>query len=385
MAEQEIVKQNFSACELSENMYGRWDLPAFNNGCRRMKNFIGRTTGDAQYRNGFPHIHHSRLNQLFNLITFEFNDEQAYAIEVTDQMFRFHLPDLGLVLEADVVITGISEADPGVVTTSAPHGYGNGDEVFLGSIVGMTELNGTSAIAANVGASTFELTDVDGNNIDTTGFTTYISGGVVNKIFEIETPYRESDDLFKLEVDQDANTMYITHPEYLPRELTRTSDTAWTLTLQTRTNDPFLSNSGTGFIINAITQANPGVITTSTNHGFAVGDKVVVEEVAGMVEINSRPYIVGTVPLTTTLTLTDLDGNAIDTTAFTAYISGGFVSDADLIPDSIGKSPRAARAGSSTVRRATPDRAEARTSTRAPEPTRFRSARTVEWVSPPTS
>ena len=49
---------------------------------------------------------------------------------------------------------------------------------------------------------------------------------------EIATPY-DTDagtDLFDLHFVQSADTMYIVHPDYAPRKLTRTSDTAWTLT-----------------------------------------------------------------------------------------------------------------------------------------------------------
>ena len=77
-------------------------------------------------------------------------------------------------------ITSITKATPGVVTSTS-HGYSNGDYV---KIVGgdMTELEGLTFIVANKDANTFELTDINGNNVDTSSYTTYVSGGEVHKL-----------------------------------------------------------------------------------------------------------------------------------------------------------------------------------------------------------
>jgi len=84
--------------------------------------------------------------------------------------------DSGATYDDPKTITAITKANPGVVT-SASHGFSNGDVVDLSDIEGMTELNGVRVIVANVAANTFELTDEDGNNINTSSYTTYLSGG----------------------------------------------------------------------------------------------------------------------------------------------------------------------------------------------------------------
>ena len=79
-----------------------------------------------------------------------------------------------------------------------------------------------------------------------------------------------------------------------------------------------------GQSITAITQASPGVLTV-TGHGYSDDDVVTVESVEGMTEINSiRTYIVDNAT-TNTFTLVDEAGAAVDTSAFTAYTSGGTV------------------------------------------------------------
>lgn len=56
---------------------------------------------------------------------------------------------------------------------------------------------------------------------------------------ELTTPYLESDDLELIQVANTVDIMYIVHPKYQPRKLTRTSDTSWTLEAITGTNFPF--------------------------------------------------------------------------------------------------------------------------------------------------
>lgn len=70
--------------------------------------------------------------------------------------------------------------------------------------------------------------------------------------------------------------------------------------------------------ISAITNANPGAVTTTTNHGLTTGDQVTLVEVTGMTEVNGVTFTV-TVTGLTTFTL------GVDTTAFGVYAGGGRV------------------------------------------------------------
>ena len=73
--------------------------------------------------------------------------------------------------------------------------------------------------------------------------------------------------------------------------------------------------------ITGATQANP-VVITSAAHGYSNGDEVFVTGVTGMTQLNSRNYKVAN-KTTNTFEITDLYGNNIDGSAFTAYSSGG--------------------------------------------------------------
>lgn len=91
-------------------------------------------------------------------------------------------------------------------------------------------------------------------------------------------------------------------------------------------------------VISAITQADPGVITTSAAHGLAVDDIISIYDIVGMTELNNRMFAVNAVPSTTTLSLIDIDGlDAIDTTSLTAYSSGGVINQRGTLLNPSGK------------------------------------------------
>lgn len=214
-----------------------------------------------------------------------------------------------------VVITDVSQADPGVVTASS-HGYSDGDEIYISGIEGMTELNNRWFYVVYIDTNTFSLTDIDGNAIDTSAYTAYTSGGTCDSIYEIATPYLE-EDLAELKFAQKADLMYIIHPDYEPRKLIRSGETSWALSTFTRTADPFTKT------ITGITAADPGVVT-ATAHGFENGDLVEIWGVVGMTEVNGNTYQVAN-KATDTFELTDpTTGEDIDTSGYTAYTSGGY-------------------------------------------------------------
>ena len=90
--------------------------------------------------------------------------------------------------------------------------------------------------------------------------------------------------------------------------------------------------------ISGITVAALGVITTDAAHGFVAGDLVSIHNIAGMTELNDQIFRVNTVPLTTTLSLIDLDaGTAVNTSAMTAWSSGGTIHHRGLTLATTGK------------------------------------------------
>lgn len=230
-----------NAGELSPLLEARTDKDFYGVGLKTCQNMIPLTQGPAAMRSGFQYIKEVKASaNRTALIRFEFGLTQAYIIEVGDQYFRFY-KDNGIITETAQAITGITKANPAVVTYSGSDTYANGERVLITGVVGMVEVNNREFTVANVnaGANTFEL-----SGVNSTGFTTYTSGGTVAEIVEIATPYLQADlfdanNVLQLQFAQSADTLYIVHPSYEPRKLTRTSHTSWTLSTVTFVNGPF--------------------------------------------------------------------------------------------------------------------------------------------------
>ena len=260
MARVAVQLTNFTGGELSPRLDGRNDLGKYPNGCKTLENFVIFPHGSAARRSGTQFIAEVKdSSKKTRLIPFEFSTTQTYMLEFGDQYMRVY-KDEGSVLEGDKTITGITQANPAVVTASS-HGYSNGDEVLISGVSGMTEVNNKRFLVADKTTNTFELQDKDGVDINSSGFTAYTSGGVSNKVFEISTPYLEAE-LFDLKFAQSADVMYITHPNHEVEKLSRTGHTSWTLADVDFTDGPYLDDNIT------TTTLNPGSASVGT--GVAV-------------------------------------------------------------------------------------------------------------------
>lgn len=234
--------------ELGPELQARTNLEAFYRTVKRAINYIIDNSGQARFRQGTYFAANTRLNGATFTQPFVFNTEQAYCLGFTDFKMRVFKED-GQVLEAAVNISGATQANPCVITATS-HGYSNGDEVYITGVGGMDRLNLRNFLVANVTTNTFEITDLDGNAIDSTGFDAYTSGGTTSRVYELTTTYAGAD-LTNMVVAQQSDVMYITCAKaaggaYKPRKLTRSGHAAWSLSDVSFVDGPFFpENTGT--------------------------------------------------------------------------------------------------------------------------------------------
>jgi hypothetical protein len=216
MARDNVILTNFTAGELSPLLQGRVDISKYSNGCRRFENLIVLPHGGATKTPGTVfagEVAHSAKKTV--LIPFIYSFDESYMIEVGEYYFRFwknhgliesspgvpyevvtpyaedDLAEIHFKQSADVMylthslypvqklsrftdnswtltpvmceqkdkkyITGITKANPGVVTSSA-HGYSNTDTIFISGIVGMVELSAMDSAVAAQGTITMSGT-----------------------------------------------------------------------------------------------------------------------------------------------------------------------------------------------------------------------------------
>ena len=112
--------------------------------------------------------------------------------------------------------------------------FNNGDWVYLSGIGGMTQLNGRILVVEGASSSGFSLYDVFGNPVDSTSYSAFTSGGVAARIYTLTTPWAAVD-LPWLKYAQSADVMSFccwnqdTLTEYPPYDLTRISNSNWTI------------------------------------------------------------------------------------------------------------------------------------------------------------
>ena len=237
MARSAPAFSSFTAGEVSPRMEGRVTLDTYREGLADMTNLLVLPQGGVTRRPGTEFLGEIKDSaNTARLIPFQFKTTDTYILEFGNQTMRVFRNGLQVLDATDKVITAITQANPGVITSNS-HGLSDGDEVFVDAIVGMTELNGRNYRVANATTNTFTLEDLFGNDIDTTGFTAYSSGGTATEIYNIATPYAVAD-LPALRFVQSADTMFLVHPSYAIRKLTRTADNAWTFSTASITGSP---------------------------------------------------------------------------------------------------------------------------------------------------
>lgn len=94
MSNQISIKTNFTAGQLSSNLFGRGDLRIYENGARRLQNVIIYPTGGVSRRQGLKYI--DELPSYTRLIAFEFNTEQTYLLCLMDKSLRIYKNDVCL-------------------------------------------------------------------------------------------------------------------------------------------------------------------------------------------------------------------------------------------------------------------------------------------------
>src|SRR5689334_5638195 len=133
---QPLIQPSFAAGELAPALHARVDLAKYHVGLATCLNWMIMAQGGVQNRPGTlwvgPNIASATRERL---VPFQFNTVQAYALLFGEQKMRV-IKDGGFVTETPKTITGITQANPGVVSVTG-HGWSNGDVVYLSGVGGM--------------------------------------------------------------------------------------------------------------------------------------------------------------------------------------------------------------------------------------------------------
>ena len=289
--------RSFAGGELSPEMFGRIDDQKFQTGAAKLRNFIALPQGPAVNRPGTKFVREVKdSTKKTRLIPFTYSTTQTMVLEFGQGYIRFHT-------QGETLLAGTGAAYNGATS------YVVGDMVSYGGSNYYCILASTGNLPTNV----------------TYWFL------ISSPAYEIPSPYLEAD-LFGIHHVQSSDVLTLVHPNYAPRELRRLGATKWTLvkipfvpSVTTPSGVAVTASRGEAFNINAITLANPGSITLSSEHQFVVGDSVYISGVGGMTQLADSFYVVNTSATPVLSVKNYTTGVPVNTTAFTAYTSGGTI------------------------------------------------------------
>jgi hypothetical protein len=199
----------------------------------------------------------------------------------------------------------------------------NGDTIVISGVGGMTQVNGKRFTVANKTLTTFELKDIDGNNVNTTSYTTYTSGGVFNRVYTLPTPFLTAD-LPNLKFAQSADVMYICHPSHHVHKLSRTGHTTWFLDNVDFTAGPLMDHNIELTTLTASATTGNGItITASDIVGINNDTGFQSTDVDRLIHLGTGKGLAKIISVASTLVVTADVITALSTTSATADWSLG--------------------------------------------------------------
>lgn len=334
-----VIQTSFAGGELSPTLFARVDLDKYHVGAARLLNFFVDYRGGASNRPGTEFVARTLGTNGVRLIPFQFSVIQNYVLEFGDFYMRV-IKDGALVLEATKTLTAITQANPGIFT-SAAHGFSVGDQVYF-NVTGMTQIDNKEYFIANPTANTFQVRDWNGNLLNTSGFSAFVSGTVA-RIYKVTSPYAAAD-LALLKFTQSADTMTICHPDYIPRDLTRTSDTNWTFTPVTLGSDIAAPVALAAVVTGGAATTNYAYLVTAVS---ATGEESVASNIVTALNAIDIRVVAGSVNITwnavpgavsyNVYKALPATGNPVAAGALYGYMSsitsGTSAIDANIVPD----------------------------------------------------
>ena len=274
------IQNNFNSGEFSGLMAGRVDFERYKTALKVCTNQVAYLQGGVTRRPSTYYCDEVKdSTKATRVVKFKYSTISAFVLEFGDQYIRFK-KNRAPIYDLTLTITNISAASPAVCTYTGTD-PANGDHVDLSGLVGMESLNGLRVVVSNVdaGANTFEMKFLSGSNVTGSAYGTYSSGGVAKRVYTLTSTYLAAD-LFQLKFAQSADVLYIWHPDYPERKLSRTSAADWTLANTTFLDGPYLAENTTDTTLTPSASA-PGTgvtltasATTGINHdtGFQSTD-----------------------------------------------------------------------------------------------------------------
>ena len=325
----------FNGGIIAEGMYARNDTEKYNKGLKDAVNVFLRPQGGFANRAGTfatTAFDTSGATDKQFLIPFSFNTEQNYHLEFTDAVFRV-IKDGAYVLDSTasaIDITAITTADPAQITLTDIADaalFTVGELVFIDDPAGDHKLGQITVEISAISGDDLTFKVYDGTTLDTSTLDWGVlgAGATISRIYQTAHPY-DLADLPAVRFAQDADTMYFAHPLYPPQKCYRSDHDDWTFEV-VNYGRSILPPTSLNRAISNVTQATTGRVTCAGGpQPLLAGGTISIDGVVGMTELNGNTYVIQNPNVGgTEFDLYEVGGDPLDTSAFTAYTSGGTV------------------------------------------------------------
>lgn len=191
---------------------GRVDMAKYGNGCYSMDNFLPMPEGPARRRSGTRFVAATKtMTDRSWMAKFIYSEDESYTIEIGNGYMRFFTDNGQLLL------------------SGTPTAWSNVTAYVQGDLVSRLGINYYCKV---------EHTNQQPPNA------TYWHP-LTGDIYEISSPYAvsdltNSDGTFRLDMEQTGDVIFIAHPSFPPKKLSRIGGTNWTITDCNITNGPFI-------------------------------------------------------------------------------------------------------------------------------------------------
>jgi len=232
----DLIKFGFVAGEVAPSYYGRADLEKFDLALAEAENWF------VDYHGGLSNVQGTHFVDFVQYDTFpvkcfpfRFSDTVAnkYVILLGKNYIRF-IQDGAYVLESAFAVTAVTKGSTTLITIPG-HNFVNDEWIQVLTTGEMTELVNRTCQVEVVSSTQIYLRDTFGNHIDSTAFTTYISGMTVARIYTLTHAYLTSD-ISDIKAHQIRDVVRLTHKDYVTLNLKRIDNANWTLVAEDFTN-----------------------------------------------------------------------------------------------------------------------------------------------------
>lgn len=256
MGKSNPAKLSFNGGVQSPLLRGMVNAPKGDSSFQASNNMIPMKYGPIARRGPTEFIYKSKDNTAdqarSKLVPFTYNDTDSYIIEFSYERSGGIVvyKNRSIVFESESTlnqeITGIpAVVSPADIVISVD---GDGTDYLVGSevvITGLTEavyLNDSPTTVTANSANTVSVSRAQHLTAETS------SSGTLKQVFKLTVPYTSddmfaSDGTFLLDVVQYNDVMYIAHPDYQTRILTRAGDDDWSITLMDLVGGPSLPDN----------------------------------------------------------------------------------------------------------------------------------------------